>query len=229
MGSAEQYQAVRAEVDRVCLACGRDPSSVLLVAVSKTVGIPEVQDAMGAGAADFGENRPDELMRKQSALPQARWHFIGNLQSRRIPDIVGKASLMHSVCKASHLPKIEKAAAALGIVQDILLEVNSGEEAKGGIQRDEAPAFVQAASGLAHVRLRGLMTMAPQGDIAQAGACFARLRSLRDELEQSGVAPAGSLPELSMGMSDDWPAAIEHGTTIIRVGRAVFSPIYSIE
>ena len=130
---------------------------------------------------------------------------------------------MHSVYKIDHLPKIAHAAQSLGIVQDILLEVNSGEEAKGGVDPSQAAAFLAAASDLAHVRVRGLMTMAPQGDATVARACFSRLRALRDELEGQGAAPLGSLAELSMGMSDDWREAIREGATIIRVGRAVFS------
>ena len=221
MGVYEQYQAVRAQVDDACVACGRDPRAVLLVAVSKTVGGEEVREAIGGGAADFGENRPDELLRKSAVLPAMRWHFIGNLQSRRIPDIVGRACLMHSVFKLDHLPKIEKAAAALGITQDILLEVNSGEQNKGGIEPSQAPSFVEQALSLAHVRIRGLMTMAPQGDTEAARDCFARLRGLREQLERD-VAGPGALPELSMGMSEDWPAAIAEGATIVRIGRAIF-------
>lgn len=223
MGVIEQYASVRAELDKVCRACGCDPRQVTLVAVSKTVGLAEVAQAIEAGCVDFGENRPDQLVEKHAAFPQARWHFIGNLQSRRIGDIVGRAHLMHSVFKADHLPKIEAAAAAVGIVQDILLEVNSGEEAKGGVAPSDAAAFIEKASGLSHVRICGLMTMAPQGDPQRARACFAELRTLRDKLEASGVAAAGQLAHLSMGMSEDWQVAVWEGATIIRVGRAVFS------
>lgn len=223
MDVSEQYKAVRTEVDRVCNECGRDPAEVTLVAVSKTVDVPVVQGAIDAGCMDFGENRPDELMAKQAAYPQACWHYIGNLQSRRIGDIVPRAHLMHSVYKIDHLPKIEAVAAAAGKVQDILLEVNSGEEAKGGIAPAQASDFVRATAGLAHVRLCGLMTMAPQGDISEAQRCFERLRLLRDELVTSGIANGAFFSELSMGMSEDWPQAIKEGATIIRVGRAVFS------
>lgn len=215
---------VRNEVDRVCLGCGRDPSEVLLVAVSKTVGIPEVLPALDGGACDFGENRPDELVAKQAAYPHARWHFIGNVQSRRIKDVVGTACLIHSVFKCDHLPKIEHAAAEAGIVQDILLEVNSGEENKGGIAPEQAGEFIEMACRMEHVHLRGLMTMAPQGDLVQAEECFADMCALRASLNQRFSATLRSpLTELSMGMSEDWQQAVRQGSTMVRIGRAVFS------
>ncbi len=223
MGVAEQYRAVRAEVDAVCRDCGRDPAEVLLVSVSKTVGTDKVGEAVGAGAMEFGENRPDQLLEKHAAFPQAHWHFIGNVQSRRIADIVSCAHLVHSVFKLEHLPKFDAAASKLGRSIDILLEINSGEEAKGGLPSQDAPAFLEAAAALEHVNVRGLMTMAPRGNLESARRCFDDLRRLRDSLEGLSILEKGSLQQLSMGMSEDWPAAIKAGATIIRVGRAVFS------
>ena len=223
MGAAEQYQSVRDELDAICTSCGRKPDEVTLLAVSKTTDVTRVQDAMSAGAINFGENRPDELMLKATALPHAHWHFIGNVQSRRISDIVAYAQLIHSVYKADHFPKIERAAAALGKVQDVLIEVNvSGEQAKGGVVPEDLAGLIARAHGLGHVRVCGLMTMAPQGDIAVAQECFARLRQLRDQTNT--VLPAGmpALTELSMGMSEDWKVAVAEGATIVRVGRAIF-------
>lgn len=223
MGVAEQYKSLRDEIDQVCAACGRTPQDVKLVAVSKTVGISEVSLALEAGANDFGENRPDELVKKHQAHPSAQWHFIGNVQSRRIPDIVACAHLIHSVYKPEHLPKIQEAAQRAGKVQNILLEVNSGEEQKDGIQPDKAFDFAQAASRLNNICLCGLMTMAPQGDLDAARRCFEALRLLRDEMVTAGVVDTSVFCELSMGMTEDWRQAIEEGATLIRVGRAVFS------
>ena len=223
MGIQEQYKALQEEVGKVCESCGRDPRDVMLVAVSKTVGADEIVEASQAGALDFGENRPDDLLEKYDAMPQARWHFIGNVQSRRISDIVPKSFLIHSVYKVDHLAKIDAAAKEAGKIQNMLLEINSGEESKGGLDPDMSFGFLAAARRLPNIRMCGLMTMAPQGDLDVARACFANLRALRDEILDMGVVDDTYFNELSMGMSEDWREGIAEGATIIRVGRAIFS------
>ena len=112
MGFKERYERTVAEAAACCEACGRDPKSVVVVAVSKTVGADEVAEAIEAGAHDFGENRPDSLEGKCARFPQQTWHFIGNIQSRRIPDIVRDAALVHSLYQQRHVPKFDAAAAA---------------------------------------------------------------------------------------------------------------------
>lgn len=229
MSIRQQYIDVAAQVKDVCLQCGRDPQEVRLVAVSKTVSADRVKDAVDGGAVDFGENRPEQIVEKHGAYPDARWHFIGNIQSRRIKDIVPCASLIHSVFKLEHLQKISSVALAAGKVQDVLIEVNvSGEESKGGITPDQLPAMLEASASLEGVRVCGLMTMAPQGDISVAQQCFADLRELRDSMapicEDLGLEP---LSELSMGMSEDWQCAIAQGATIVRIGRAIFSESFA--
>ena len=195
------------------------------VAGSKTVGPDAVARALAAGARDFGENRPDGLAEKAAAFPQATWHFIGNIQSRRIPDIVRSAALVHSLFEERHARKIDEAAAAAGKVQDVLLEVNvSGEESKGGL----APgALLDVCARLPHVRVRGLMTMAPQGDPAAARAVFEGLANLHAQL-RAGLDPAQAalFDGLSMGMSEDWREAVRAGATIVRIGRAVFDDAF---
>lgn len=225
MGIAERYQKVAAEVAEATRAAGRDPEEVRLVAVSKTVGPEGVAEALAGGARDFGENRPDQIMAKAPAFPEARWHFIGNIQSRRIPDIVACAFLIHSLHELRHAEKIDRAAAALGKVQDVLIEVNvSGEESKSGVVPDEALDLVRAAAALPHVRVRGLMTMAPQGDAAVAAETFQGLAQLADDIRgRLDADSAADFTELSMGMSEDWREAIACGATIVRVGRAIFS------
>ena len=226
MGIAERYAHVRAQVDEACRAAGRDPSEVKLLAVSKTVDVPAVADAIAAGAFAFGENRPDQIVPKQAAYPQVEWHFIGNIQSRRIKDIVPAATLIHSVYKESHLAKIDAAAEAIGKVQDILVEVNvSGEESKSGLEPHEVRSFLEAADAFDHIRLCGLMTMAPRYDEQTAETTFSGLAALRNELDGIMLPRHGgiTLSELSMGMSEDWRIAIRHGATIVRIGRAIFS------
>ena len=223
MGTKERFEATAAEVARVCEAAGRQPSEVTLVAVSKTVGPDQVAEAIAGGATDFGENRPDQLVPKADEFTQATWHFIGNIQSRRIRDIVGRAALVHSLFEERHACKIDDVARERGIVQDVLVEVNvSGEESKSGLHPDQARAMLQTCADLPNVRVRGLMTMAPQGDLDMARRTFAGLRALRDELQPSFP----DLTELSMGMSEDWPVAIEEGATIVRIGRAIFSETF---
>lgn len=228
MGIAERYQKVAAEVAEVAVAAGRAPEDVLLVAVSKTVGPDGVAAALQGGARDFGENRPDQIVPKSQAFPEARWHFIGNIQSRRIPEIVAASSLIHSLYQLRHAEKIERAAAELGKVQDVLIEVNvSGEESKSGVAPAEAAALVKACAALPHVQVRGLMTMAPAGDRAAARSAFAGLAALADDIRaELPEAQAAAFTELSMGMSDDWREAIPLGATIVRVGRAIFSESY---
>ncbi len=226
MSTATRYTKVHEKVVRECEAAGRNPDEVTLLAVSKTVDVDQVELAMKAGATAFGENRPDELVRKQKAFPQAQWHFIGNIQSRHIKDIVSAATLIHSVCKEEHLAKIDAAAKSQGKVQRVLLEVNvSGEESKSGFAPDQVKGIIDRAACLEHVAIEGLMTMAPRAQEDAIHATFKGLADLRDSLN-SQLAAEGSavhLSALSMGMTEDWPVAIHYGTTIVRIGRAIFS------
>lgn len=229
MSTKTRYMKVRKEVDEACAQAGRDPKEVLLLAVSKTVDLDQVQEAIEGGAHAFGENRPDELVRKSQAFPDQSWHFIGNIQSRRIPDIVSAADLIHSVSKAEHLPKIDKAASKIGKIQPVLIEVNvSGEESKSGFRPDEVHEVIVGAAELPSVRIQGLMTMAPRADEEAIEQSFGGLRRLRDEL-QTQLDDEGvdvTLSDISMGMTEDWPQAIERGTTIVRVGRAIFDSAF---
>ena len=214
-----EYETVAAEVADACTRAGRAAEDVVVVAVSKTVGPDEVAQAIQDGACDFGENRPDQLMLKADQFPEATWHFIGNIQSRRIRDIVGRAVLIHSLFERRHAAKINEVARERGIVQDVLIEVNvSGEVSKSGLEPHDVREMVGFCEGLQNVRVRGLMTMAPAGDMEAARAAFAGLAKLRDELQPEFP----QVVELSMGMTDDWPIAVEEGATIVRIGRAIF-------
>lgn len=225
MGIAKRYVRERARVDEVCQHEGRNPDEVLLLAVSKTVDVEGAREAYRAGARAFGENRPDELVRKAASLSDAHWHFIGNIQSRRIPDIVAHADLIHSLYQARHAHKIDEAAGKMGKVQDVLIEVNvSGEESKSGVAPEEALSLVQEVAALPHLRVRGLMTMAPQGDLRGARASFEGLKSLHEQIKAALPADqAISFDQISAGMSEDWEEAVACGSTIVRIGRAIFS------
>lgn len=224
----ERYQKVSQELQEICRSCGRDPHEVRLIAVSKTVGPDQVASAIEGGAHDFGENRPDGLAQKADLYPQYNWHFIGNIQSRRIGDIVGRAVLVHSLYQMHHAAKFDEIAAQKGLVQDVLVEVNvSGEESKSGISPDDAPAFLAELAAYPHVRARGFMTMAPQGDLIVARQVFADLKQLQSSVKaQMKPEEAQFFDELSMGMSEDWREAVSQGATMVRIGRAIFSDTF---
>lgn len=228
MGIAERYERVREDVCQTCESAGRPADSVLLLAVSKTVGIDGVSQAIVAGCEDFGENRPEQLVEKQATFPSVRWHFIGNVQSRRIKDIVPCAYMIHSLFELKHAHKIDEEARKAGKVQNVLIEVNvSGEESKSGITAHDASSFLAECLQLPNIRVCGLMTMAPQGDLSAAQRCFAGLAQLLDLLREDAFDghedKREAFTQLSMGMSEDWVEAVQEGSTIVRIGRAIFS------
>lgn len=224
---AKRFSDINRALFECAAACGRAPESVRLVCVSKTATAAQVLRAYEAGARIFGENRIEVLQAKLAALPAlpgAQWHFIGNIQSRKIADIVACADMIHSVWRAGHVAALDAAAAACGKVQDILIEVNvSGEASKDGLAPADVPEMLAACEAALHLRVCGLMCMAPQGDAHAAHEAFAGLAALRERLVGECPARAETLTELSMGMSEDWQAAVAAGSTMIRVGRAVFA------
>jgi pyridoxal phosphate enzyme (YggS family) len=226
---ADNYRGICEDVARVCARVGRDPAEIRVVAVSKTVGPEEISQAVAAGIHDFGENRTKLFSARYEAFPEERWHFIGSIQTNKIKDFVGRAALVHSVASERALRQIARRAEALGITQKLLLEVNvSGEQSKDGITPSALPALLEAAADLEGIEVEGLMTMAPQGDPAVVRTTFAGLRQLRDTLRDRFEQPAGitgriRLRELSMGMSQDYPLAIEEGATILRIGRSMWA------
>ena len=228
MGIGERYLRVVAEAADIARQVGRNPADIRVIAVSKTVEPAAVGDAMNAACRDFGENRPDDLLRKFAVYPLATWHFIGNIQSRRIDDIAMCASYVHSLYQLKHAKKLSTCCEELGKTMHVLVEVNvSGEASKSGLAPDDVAGFIDECLSLPNLRVEGLMTMAPQGDLAVARECFADLARLKQRIATQ--LPAGSVEdftELSMGMSEDWREAILEGATMIRVGRAIFSDVF---
>jgi pyridoxal phosphate enzyme (YggS family) len=229
---SERREQIEGMVADAARAAGRSRDELLVEAVSKTVGMDEVAAAWRAGWRVFAENRPQELTRKFDAakedpeLASARFDMIGNLQKNKINQVLGRATLIHSVSSAHLAEAVSKRAAARGMVQPVLLEVNvSGEESKSGFSPDELRASFEGLVGLEGIELRGLMTMAPAGNASVARRTFEGLRRLRDELNGSF---GTSLEELSCGMSDDFVEAVAEGSTILRLGRVVFSPDYKL-
>ncbi|MEG6506897.1 YggS family pyridoxal phosphate-dependent enzyme [Nitratidesulfovibrio sp. 1201_IL3209] len=236
----DRWAAVRARVDGAARAAGRDPAGVTLVAVSKYHPAATVAALVAAGQRDFGENYVQEALRKQAEVadmtgmgPDAapRWHFIGHLQSNKAKDVVGRFALLHTVDSETLARKLDQRLAAMPAqgaggappVQDILLQVNIGDEAqKSGVDPDGLPALADAVLALPRLRLLGLMCMPPIFDDGEASRpFFARLRELRDGLAVHVGLP---LPHLSMGMSHDVEVAVAEGATIVRVGTDIFGP-----
>ena len=222
---ASNIEDARAQVAAALERSGRSEGDVLLMAVSKTVGVDEVAAAIAVGVHDFGENRTSELKLKHDAHPDENWHFIGRIQTNKLKDVVGRACLIHSVSSVHALDAIEKQAAKIDAVQPVLIEVNvSGEESKDGFAESDLEDALRHAEDLPHVEVRGLMTMAPLGEVETARRVFARLREIRDEFKVLFVDSDNvHLSELSMGMTQDFVEAVEEGSTIIRLGRSIFA------
>ena len=221
---AENRELILKQIAEACESVGRDPSEVRLVAVSKTVGLTELSEAREAGIHDFGENRAKMFKEKYEAFPDEHWHFIGSVQTNKVKDYVGKAALIHSVASEHALTAISRRAQLLGIIQSLLIEVNlSGEESKDGTTPDGLNSLLDLAAGLEGIEVKGLMTMAPQAQAETVRAVFRGLRELRDSLFASyGALGRVQLRELSMGMSDDFPLAVQEGATILRIGRSIW-------
>jgi pyridoxal phosphate enzyme (YggS family) len=216
---AARWAAVRARIEAVCRAAGRDPAAVTVVAVSKLHPPAAIEAAIAAGVRDLGENYAQELAAKQAALPEieARWHYIGRLQRNKAKLVAGKVALVHAVDTVELGVELGKRAAVIGAVQPVLIAVNlAGEATKGGVAAGAVAALCDALAGAAGVRVDGLMTMPPPDDDPEASRPhFRALRALRDEL-------ARPLPVLSMGMSGDFEVAIAEGATHVRIGTAIF-------
>ena len=220
---AQRLADVRERIARAANRAGRDPQAVTLIAVSKTVAAPRIYAAYLSGQRDFGENRVEDALDKQVALPDDTvWHMIGHIQSRKARDVVGRFALTHSVDSLSLAETLQRRAEAADARVPILLEVNvSGEESKYGFQPGDLAGAVAAIQGLNRLTLRGLMTMAPiVDDPEQARPVFRGLRELRERL--AAEFPSVDWAHLSMGMTDDFEVAIEEGATLVRVGRAIF-------
>jgi pyridoxal phosphate enzyme (YggS family) len=212
---AERLQRLRLLIAGACLRSGRSAESVTIVAVTKGVPATVVREAIAAGLTDIGENRVQEAEQKRAALADLeglRWHMIGHLQSNKVKTALNLFDIIHSV-DSIHLAEAISRRALEPV--PVFLEVNvSGESTKHGVTLDELSAVHAAIAALPNVYVRGLMTVAPlSADPQAARPVFRRLRQ---------EATALALPDLSMGMSDDFEVAVEEGATHVRIGRAIF-------
>ncbi|HEX2180453.1 MAG TPA: YggS family pyridoxal phosphate-dependent enzyme [Actinomycetota bacterium] len=219
---ARSLDAVRRDIDDAALRCGRDPSQIQLIAVSKAFGVPAITAALEAGQLDFGENRVQELAAKHEALGAGpRWHFVGRLQRNKVRRVLATGAVIHSVDRMELALEISRRATR---PVQILVEVNiSGEESKGGVEPVEANRLVGAVLQMPNLELVGLMGMARKtGDPELARPAFRQLARLRDEVAAAYSSPR--IHHLSMGMSQDYRVAVEEGATMVRVGEAIFGP-----
>ena len=225
MSIAVRLAEVRARIDAAARGAGRDPSSVRLVAVSKTFPLESVRDAYAAGQRDFGENRVQEALEKigASADLEARWHLLGHLQTNKARRAASAFAMIQSVDSAGLLRKLDSAAAEEGCAPEMLVQVDlAGEASKHGARPADVPHILEEAGRCRAARVVGLMTLPPIPEAPEdARPWFRQLRELRDGWLRSGV-PAAMLREMSMGMSGDFEVAIEEGATIVRVGTAIF-------
>jgi len=217
-----RLQELRYRMAAACARSGRDPASVRLVAVSKTMPASIVRAALEAGQDLFGENRVQEARAKIADTgPGAHWHLIGHLQTNKARQAVGLFELIHSVDDAALAIELDRRAGLAEIVQPVLLQANlAREETKHGADEPGLESLAETVARLRHLDLRGLMIIPPPAvDAESSRPWFQRLRAASDRLARHLGRP---LPEISMGMSHDFEVAIEEGATLIRVGRAVF-------
>ncbi len=220
----ERYHEIQKRVAEACARAGRNPEEVTLIAVSKTKPVSDLEEAYEAGARDFGENKVQEILEKYPRLPaDIRWHMIGHLQTNKVRQVVGRACLIHSVDSVKLAREIEKESARQGLVTPVLLEVNvAREESKFGFFAEDVAAALTEIAALPHVKVRGLMTIAPfVADAEENRHVFRKLYQLFIDMKSKNVDNI-DMNILSMGMTGDFEVAIEEGATMVRVGTGIF-------
>ncbi len=216
----QRIQEIEKNIQAACQAAGRDRSEITVVAVTKAVGTERTKEVLEAGIVDLGENRPEGLTQKQAEIEsEAVWHYIGNVQSRRVRDIVGNLGYLHSLSRASIAKELQKRATE---PVNCFVQVNvSGEASKSGVTPEALEVFIEDVSIYDKVRIVGLMTMAPYTDDTETiRSVFREMKELRDRIVAQNL-PHAPCTELSMGMSNDYEIAIEEGATYLRIGTAL--------
>ncbi len=220
----KNFQSVEARIQAACDRAGRSRKEVTLIAVSKTKPVEMLQTIYDAGSRDFGENKVQEMCDKIEQLPtDIRWHMIGHLQTNKVKYIVGRVSLIHSVDSLHLAQEIEKQAAKLDVIVPILIEVNiAEEESKFGIHKEETISLVREVAALPHIRIQGLMTIAPYVENPEDNRAYFRgIKQLSVDIARENIDNV-SMDCLSMGMTGDYEVAIEEGATMVRVGTGIF-------
>ena len=221
---ANNLREVEYKIQEACKKANRKREEITLIAVSKTKPISMLQEAYDLGVRSFGENKVQELSEKYTQLPNdIHWHLIGHLQTNKVKNVVGKATLIHSVDSIKLAETIEKEAAKKDLLVDILIEVNvAEEESKFGLKVEEVLPFIKQVATFPHIRIKGLMTIAPFVENPENNrGVFARLHKLSVDITRKNIDNV-SVDILSMGMTNDYQIAIEEGATMVRVGTGIF-------
>jgi len=226
----ENISEVQKRIEAACKRAGRDASEVTLIAVSKTKPLAMIEEAYDFGMRDFGENKPQEMRDKsKSFCKEVRWHMIGSLQTNKVKYVVGTACMVHSVDSFKLAESLEREAAKKDQTIEVLLEVNvANEESKHGFLCDEIEDAVTQIASYPHIRIRGLMTVAPYAENGEDNRIyFRKMKQLLIDISSKNIDNV-FMDTLSMGMTSDYEVAIEEGATMVRVGTGIFGErIYS--
>lgn len=221
---SENIENIRKNIDAACKRSGRDPKDVLLLAVSKTVDVDRIKVAVDCGLNSLGENRVQEIMEKYEPMGEnVKWHLIGHLQTNKVKYIIDKVELIHSVESIKLAEEINKQAKKHNLVMDVLVEVNmADEESKFGVKPEETESFIRELALMDNIRVRGLMTVAPNVENGEENRVYFRnMKQLLVDINAKNINNI-NMDILSMGMTGDYETAVEEGATIIRVGTGIF-------
>ncbi|MCH5210485.1 MAG: YggS family pyridoxal phosphate-dependent enzyme [Oscillospiraceae bacterium] len=223
MSIKSNLEEVERRISEAAEKSGRERGDITLIAVTKTHPVEMMNEAIALGVTDIGENKPQEVRDKFGFVEPVKWHLIGHLQTNKVKYIIDKVCLIHSVDSIKLMDEIERQAAKHDINMDILIQVNiSGEETKSGIRKEELHELLLHAGDLSHVKVKGLMTIAPKTDNSVINTVhFDNMRQLFIDIGQKKYYNV-SMSYLSMGMSGDFETAIECGANMVRVGSAIF-------
>ena len=221
---SENIENIRKNIDSACKRSGRDPKDVLLLAVSKTVDVDRIKVAVDCGLNSLGENRVQEIMEKYEPMGEnVKWHLIGHLQTNKVKYIIDKVELIHSVESIKLAEEINKQAKKHNLVMDVLVEVNmADEESKFGVKPEETEGFIRELALMDNIRVRGLMTVAPNVENGEENRVYFRnMKQLLVDINAKNINNI-NMDILSMGMTGDYETAVEEGATIVRVGTGIF-------
>lgn len=221
---AENLAQVQKNINESCSKINRDPNEVTLIAVSKTKPVEMLKEAYDAGARVFGENKVQEIVDKYDQMPSdVKWHMIGHLQRNKVKYIVDKVAMIHSVDSLRLAETIEKEAAKKAVIVPILIEVNvAQEESKFGLKPEEVLPLIEQIADFSHIRIKGLMTIAPYVDNAEENReIFRELKKLSVDIAAKNINNV-PMSVLSMGMTGDYMVAVQEGATMVRVGTGIF-------
>ena len=227
---AQNLARLKDRIGASCERVNRSPDEIKLIAITKTVSVSSIGEALGLGVTDIGENRVQEMVSKHGEIgDRVTWHMVGHLQTNKVKSIIGFCGLIHSVDSYKLAAEINRQAAKAGRNAEILIQTNvSGEATKWGVRRDEVARLIGDTATLGNIKVMGLMTIAPLTEkVEEIRTCFRNLRNLFKEVGDLEIEYGKDKVEmkyLSMGMTNDFEMAIEEGANLVRIGSAIFGP-----